>query len=148
MMDLSLMSKFLVQGKDAEKILNRISTNNVSVPNGKIVYTQWLNERGTIEADLTVTRMAEDVYMVICSDLAHRHVETWLRHHIPPDAHAVVTDVTSGYAMINLQGPKSRELLSRVTSADISNEGFPIYHNAGNRCPLCPGSGFPGNLSR
>jgi 4-methylaminobutanoate oxidase (formaldehyde-forming) len=125
LMDLSLMSKFLVQGKDAERILNRISTNNVSVPTGKIVYTQWLNERGTIEADLTVTRLAEDAYMVICSDLAHRHVETWLRRHIPPEAHAVVTDVTSGYAMLNLQGPNSRELLSRVTSADISNEAFP-----------------------
>ena len=125
LMDLSLMSKFLVQGKDAEKILNRISTNNVSVPDGKITYTQWLNERGTIEADLTVTRIAEDTYMVICSDLAHRHVETWLRRHIPSDAHAIVTDVTSGYAMINLQGPNSRQLLSRITSADISNEAFP-----------------------
>ena len=125
LMDLSLMSKFLVQGKDAEKVLNLISTNNVAVPVGKIVYTQWLNECGTIEADLTVTRLAEATYMVICSDLAHRHVETWLRRHIPTDAHVVVTDVTSGYAMINLQGPKSRELLSRVTSADISNEAFP-----------------------
>jgi len=119
------MSKFLVQGKDAEELLNFISTNNVSVPVGKIVYTQWLNERGTIEADLTVTRLAEDAYMVICSDLAHRQVETWLKDHIPPEAHAFVTDMTSGYAMINLQGPKSRELLSRVTSADISNEAFP-----------------------
>jgi len=125
LMDLSLMSKFLVQGKDAQKILNRISTNNVAVPNGKIVYTQWLNECGTIEADLTVTRLSEDSYMVICSDLAHRHVETWLRNHITPDMHAAVVDVTSGYAMINLQGPKSRQLLSRVTSADISNKSFP-----------------------
>ena len=125
MMDLSLMSKFLVQGKDAEKILNLISTNDVSVPVGKIIYTQWLNERGTIEADLTVTRMAEEAYMVICSDLAHRHVETWLKKHIPPEAHTTVTDVTSGYAMINLQGPKSRQLLGRVTHADISNEAFP-----------------------
>ena len=125
MMDLSLMSKFLVQGKDAEKVLNLISTNDVSVPVGKIIYTQWLNERGTIEADLTVTRMADDKYMVICSDLAHRHVETWLRKHILPEAHATVIDVTSGYAMINLQGPKSRQLLSRLTHADISNEAFP-----------------------
>jgi len=125
MMDLSLMSKFLVQGKDVEKILNWISTNDVAGPVGKITYTQWLNERGTIEADLTVTRMAEDAYIVICSDLAHRHVETWLKKHVPPEAYASVTDVTSGYAMINLQGPKSRQLLSRLTHADISNEAFP-----------------------
>ncbi|MFC2063507.1 FAD-dependent oxidoreductase [Chloroflexota bacterium] len=125
LMDLSLMSKFLVQGKDAEKFLNRISTNNVAVPDGKIVYTQWLNERGTIEADLTVTRLSEHTYMVICSDLAHKHVETWLKRHIPPQAHVFITDVTSGYAMINIQGPNSRKLLSRVTSADISNDSFP-----------------------
>ena len=125
LMDLSLMSKFLVQGKDAEKFLNRLSTNNVAVPNGKIVYTQWLNEHGKIEADLTVTRLADDIYMVVSSDLAHRRVETWLRKHIPADAHVTITDVTSGYAMINVQGPKSRELLSRVTSDDISNEAFP-----------------------
>ncbi|MFH2037824.1 MAG: FAD-dependent oxidoreductase [Chloroflexota bacterium] len=125
MMDLSLMSKFLVQGTDVEKILNLISTNDVSGSIGKITYTQWLNERGTIEADLTVTRMSDDKYMVICSDLAHRHVETWLKKNIPPEAHASVTDVTSGYAMINLQGPKSRQLLSRLTHADISNEAFP-----------------------
>ncbi len=125
LMDLSLMSKFLVQGRDAEAILNRISTNDVSIPVGKIVYTEWLNERGTIEADLTVTRVAEDAFLVICSDLAHRHVETWLKRHIPPEAHAFVTDVTSGYAMINVQGPKSRQLLSRVTNTDLSNEAFP-----------------------
>jgi len=125
LMDLSLMSKFLVQGRDAEKVLNRISTNNMCVPVGKIVYTQWLNEQGTIEADLTVTKIDEETFMVLCSDAAHRHVETWIKKNTPPGAHAIVTDVTSGYAMINLQGPKSRQLLSRVTHDDISNEAFP-----------------------
>jgi len=125
LMDLSLMSKFLVQGRDAEKYLNLICTNNVSVPVGKIVYTQWLNETGTIEADLTVTRMAEDRYMVLCADAAHTHVESWLHKYIPKEAHAFVTDVTSGYAMINVQGPKSRELITSATSADLSNDAFP-----------------------
>ena len=125
LMDLSLMSKFLVQGRNAEAFLNQISTKNVSVPVGKIVYTQWLNERGTIEADLTVTRIAEDAYLVICSDIVHRHVETWLKRHIQPEQHVFITDVTSSYAMINVQGPKSRQLLSRVTHADMSNEAFP-----------------------
>jgi 4-methylaminobutanoate oxidase (formaldehyde-forming) len=125
LMDLSLMSKFLVQGREAEKYLNRICANNVSVPVGKIVYTQWLNERGLIEADLTVTRLAEDRYMVLCSDAAHTHVENWMKKKIPADAHVFVTDVTSGYAMINVQGPKSRELISAITSADMSNEAFP-----------------------
>ena len=80
---------------------------------------------GTLEADLTVTKLDEDRFWVVASDTAHRHAETWMRRHIG-DAHAFVTDVTSGYAQINIQGPRSRELLASVTSADMSNEAFPF----------------------
>jgi 4-methylaminobutanoate oxidase (formaldehyde-forming) len=125
LIDYSVMSKFLVQGRDAEKALNRICANNVAVPVGRCVYTQWLNERGTIEADLTVTRLAEDAFLVVCADGAYTSVKTWLSRHIPPDAHALVTDVTAGYSILNLQGPKSRQLLSKVTHADLSNQAFP-----------------------
>jgi 4-methylaminobutanoate oxidase (formaldehyde-forming) len=125
LMDLTHMSKFLVQGREAEKYLNRICANNVAVPVGKIVYTQWLNKRGTIEADMTVTRLAEDCYLLILVDAAHTHCLTWLKDHIPPEAHVFVTDVTSGYNILNVQGPKSRQLISALTSADLSNEGFP-----------------------
>ena len=125
LMDLTHMSKLLVQGRDAERVLNRICANNVAVPAGRIVYTQWLNERGTIEADLTVTRLAEDCYLLVLVDSIHRHVVRWLEEHIPPDAHATVTDVTSGYNIINVQGPQSRQLVSRLTTADMSNGAFP-----------------------
>jgi len=125
LMDLTHMSKFLVQGRDAEQALNRICANNVAVPVGRIVYTQWLNERGTIEADMTVTRLAEDAYLLIVVDKAHTHVETWLKEHLPPDAHVFATDVTSGYNIINVQGPKSRQLISGLTSADMTNQAFP-----------------------
>ena len=125
LMDLTHMSKFLVQGRDAEKALNRICANNVAVPVGRIVYTQWLNERGTIEADMNVTRLAQDCYLLVVVDLAHTHVETWLKHHIPPEAYVFVTDVTSGYNILNGQGPKSRELISSLTNVDMSNEAFP-----------------------
>jgi glycine cleavage system aminomethyltransferase T/glycine/D-amino acid oxidase-like deaminating enzyme len=125
LMDLTHMSKLLVQGRDAEKVLNRICANNVAVPVGRIVYTQWLNERGTIEADLTVTRLAEEVYLLVLVDSIHRHVVTWLKDHIPPEAHAFVTDVTSGYNIISVQGPKSRQLLGGLTGADLSNQAFP-----------------------
>ncbi len=125
LMDLTHMSKLLVQGRDAEKALNRICANNVAVPVGRVVYTQWLNERGTIEADLTVTRLAEDCYLLILVDSIHRHVVGWLEQHIPADAHVFVTDVTSGYNIINVHGPKSRQLVSGLTSADMSNEAFP-----------------------
>jgi len=125
-MDMSFMAKFLVQGRDAGRLLNHLSGNNVDGPSGLITYTQWLNERGTIEADLTVTKLDDERYWVVAADNAHRHVETWMRRHFPDDAHAFVTDVTSGWAQINVQGPRSRELMQSVTSADMSNEAFPF----------------------
>jgi glycine cleavage system aminomethyltransferase T/glycine/D-amino acid oxidase-like deaminating enzyme len=125
LMDLTHMSKLLVQGRDAEKVLNRICANNVAVPVGRIVYTQWLNQRGTIEADLTVTRLAEDCYLLVLVDSIHRHVVGWLEKHIPAEAHVFVTDVTSGYNIINVQGPKSRQLIGGLTTADMSNKAFP-----------------------
>jgi heterotetrameric sarcosine oxidase gamma subunit len=120
------MGKLLVQGRDAEKVLNWICANNVAVPVGRCVYTQWLNERGRIEADLTVTRLAEDQYLVLTGDGTITAVQAWLKRNIPPDAHAFVTNVTSAYSVLNIQGPKSRDLLSRVTNADMSNEAFPF----------------------
>jgi glycine cleavage system aminomethyltransferase T/glycine/D-amino acid oxidase-like deaminating enzyme len=125
-MDMSFMAKFLVQGRDAGRLLNHLSGNNVDGSTGLITYTQWLNERGTIEADLTVTKLDDERYWVVAADNAHRHVETWMRRHFPDDAHAFVTDVTSGWAQINVQGPRSRELMQSVTSADMSNEAFPF----------------------
>jgi 4-methylaminobutanoate oxidase (formaldehyde-forming) len=126
LMDMSFMAKFQVQGRDAGKVLNHISANNVDGPDGQITYTQWLNEGGTLEADLTVTRLDQERYFVVASDTAHRHVEAWLKRQIPDGAHAFVTDVTSGYGQINIQGPLSRKLLQTVTTADLSNEAFPF----------------------
>jgi len=127
-MDMSFMAKFLVQGRDAGRILNFISANNVDGPTGMITYTQWLDEAGKLQADLTVTKLGDEKFWVVASDTAHRHVETWMRRHIEADAgaHAFVTDVTSGYAQINVQGPRSRELMQSITSHDLSNEAFPF----------------------
>jgi 4-methylaminobutanoate oxidase (formaldehyde-forming) len=126
LMDMSFMSKFLVQGRDAACLLNYISANDVDGDPGVITYTQWLNEGGTLEADLTVTKLDAERFWVVASDTAHRHAETWMRRHIATDAHAFVTDVTSAYAQINIQGPRSRELMQSVTSCDMSNEAFPF----------------------
>ena len=125
LMDLTPMSKFLIQGRDAEKVLNHICAREIDVEIGRCVYTTWLNERGTIEADLTVTRLAEDQYQVVCSWSIHTHVLTWFKRHVPPEAQLTITDVTSAYSLINIQGPKSRQLLSKLTSADMSNPAFP-----------------------
>jgi glycine cleavage system aminomethyltransferase T/glycine/D-amino acid oxidase-like deaminating enzyme len=124
-MDMSFMAKFHVQGRDAAAQLERISANEVAAESGRITYTQWLNERGKLEADLTVTKLGDEEFFVVASDTAHRHAETWMRRHFG-DSHAFVTDVTSGYAQINVQGPLSRELMAAVTHADMTNEAFPF----------------------
>jgi len=125
-MDMTFMGKFLVQGRDAGKVLDYLSANSVNGPVDTITYTQWLNERGTIEADVTVTKLSEEKFIVVVTDTMHRHVETWLRRHIPADAHCFVTDITGGIGQLNVQGPRSRELLQSITSADLSNEAFPF----------------------
>jgi 4-methylaminobutanoate oxidase (formaldehyde-forming) len=126
LMDMSFMAKFLVQGKDAGRVLEQVSANRVDGPAELITYTQWLNQAGKLEADLTVTKLDGERYLVVASDTAHRHAETWLRRHIPDDARAFVTDVTSGFAQLNVQGPRSRQLLQSVTSTDLSNQAFPF----------------------
>jgi glycine cleavage system aminomethyltransferase T/glycine/D-amino acid oxidase-like deaminating enzyme len=128
-MDMSFMSKFLVQGRDAGALLERLSANRVNGEPGVITYTQWLNDGGTLEADLTVTKLDDDRFWVVASDTAHRHAETWMRRHIGDDV-VTVTDVTPAYAQINIQGPRSRELLASVTGHDVSNEAFPFRHAA------------------
>jgi len=125
-MDMSFMGKFLVQGRDAGEFLNYLSANDVDGEDGYITYTQWLNDDGRLEADLTVIRFDAERFMVVASDTAHRHVETWMRRHIRPDQHVFVTDVTSAWGQLNVQGPKSRELLQSLTSADLSNDAFPF----------------------
>ena len=123
--DMSFMSKFLVQGRDAGRLLASISAGPVNGAPGVITYTQWLTDAATLEADLTVTKLDDERFWVVATDTAHRHVETWMQRHINADMAVSVTDVTSGYAMISLQGPNSRRLLQAVTSVDVSNDAFP-----------------------
>lgn len=125
LMDLTSMSKILVQGNDTEKVLNNICANDVSVPAGKVVYTQWLNERGGMEADLTVTRLAEDKYLIISAGDFYTHDMLWLKKYIPSNSHTFITDMTSAYTLLNIQGPKSRELIQRITTLDVSKDAFP-----------------------
>ncbi len=125
LMDMSFMSKFRVEGKDAGRLLNQLSGNNVDAEPGRITYTQWLNEGGTLEADLTVTKFDDRHYFVVASDTAHRHVETKMKR-LFADNHAFCSDVTSAYAQINIQGPRSRELMQSLTTANLSNEAFPF----------------------
>jgi len=126
LMDMSFMSKFMVQGRDAGKVLNYISASSVDGKANQITYTPWLNESGKIEADVTVTKLNKDNYFVVVTDTMHRHAETWLRRHIPHEDHAFVADMTSAYGQLNIQGPRSRELMQSITSVDLSNAAFPF----------------------
>ena len=124
--DQSSFAKFLVQGPDAEAVLNHISANNMSVPVGKVVYTQWLNERGGIEADLTVTREAPDRYLVVTAAATQTHDFSWLERNIPAGARVTAVDVSSSMAVLGVMGPRARDLLAQLTEADLSNEAFPF----------------------
>lgn len=123
--DQSSFCKYQIEGSDAVAFLNRVCCNNIDVAVGKMVYTQWLNERGGIEADVTVTRLAEDRYLVVSGVAAQVRDIDWLRRN-KGDFNVVITDMTSAYAVVTVMGPKSRETLQKLTSADMSNEGFPF----------------------
>jgi len=126
LLDLSTFAKFLLQGRDVERVLGQVCANDVAVEPGRIVYTQWLNDRGGIESDLTITRLADDCYMIVTAFSSQTRDFHWLKSHIPDDAHAVLTDVTSGTAILGIMGPKARDLLQSLTPDDLSNDAFPF----------------------
>ena len=124
--DQTSFAKFQLSGRDALSVLNQVSANEIDVAPGRTVYTQWLNDRGGIEADLTVTRVAGDEFLIVTSATSQMRDFHWLKNHIPHGAHAHLTDVTSGYAVLSIMGPKARDLLASVTSNDVGNEAFPF----------------------
>ena len=124
--DQSSFSKYLVKGRDACAALQRICSNDVDLAPGRLVYTHWLNERGGIEAELTVTRLAEDEFLVVSAAGATRRDLAWLARHVDGDARAVVVDVTAQWAVLGVMGPKSREVVGEVTGADLSTGVFPF----------------------
>ena len=125
MYDMSSFGKLRVEGRDAERFLNYICGAEMSVPVGKIVYTQFLNHRGGIEADVTVTRLAETAYLVVTPAATRLADETWLRRHLG-DYQVVITDVTAGEAVLAVMGPKARALLQAVSPNDFSNAANPF----------------------
>ncbi|TDL90498.1 GcvT family protein [Meridianimarinicoccus aquatilis] len=123
--DMSSFGKLRVEGADAETFLNHVAGGNMSVPVGKIVYTQFLNSRGGIEADVTITRLSDSVYLVVTPAATRLADETWLRRHVG-DQRVVITDVTAGEAVLAIMGPNSRKLLQAVSPNDFSNIANPF----------------------
>ena len=124
--DQSSFAKFRLEGRDSLTILNQVCANDVDVRAGRIVYTQWLNERGGIEADLTVTRLSHEAFLVVTAAETEVRDFHWLKVRIPADARCVLTNVTSAMGVISLMGPRSRALLQSLTPNDLSNETFPF----------------------
>ena len=126
MFEQTSFSKFLVQGKDATNLLNRIATANLDVEIGRVVYTQFLNKKGGVEADLTITRINENEFLIVTAAFTATHVEAWIRENIEEGDHCFIVDISGAYSMLNLQGPNARDLLSNLSSTDFSNSSFPF----------------------
>ncbi len=123
--DMSSFGKLRIEGPDVEAFLNHVCGNDMSVLAGKIVYTQFLNAAGGIEADVTVTRLSETAYLVVTPAATRLADETWMRRHIG-DHQVVITDVTAGEGVLAVMGPNARKLLQAVSPADFSNDTNPF----------------------
>jgi len=124
--DQTSFSKYLLTGPGAEAGLQWLCTNGVAVEPGRTVYTGLLNDRGTYESDITVTRLSAQEYLLVASAATTERDQDHIRRQLPPGCAATLTDVTSAYAVYGVMGPRSRELLSRLSGADLSDEAFPF----------------------
>jgi len=124
--DQSSFGKLLLQGPDAEAALQRLCANDVAVPPGRVVYTAMLNPRGGIESDLTVTRLADEAYLIVTGAAQAVRDADWIRRNMGEGARAILTDVTSAYATLSVMGPSARVLLQRLTPDDLSHGAFPF----------------------
>lgn len=124
--DQTSFAKFTLKGPDAEAALSWIAANDVARPVGSLVYTQMLNDKGGIEADLTCYRVAEDDYYIVTGTGFATHDFDWISKNIPAGLNAQLVDVTSGWSVLSLMGPRARDILRKVTRDDVSNEALPF----------------------
>lgn len=125
--DQSSFGKILVQGRDAEAFMQRVCANDMSAKPGRVVYSPMLNDRGGIESDVVVLCLAAGQYLLVTGTAQIVRDMAWLRDAIGADEFVSLTDVSSGFAILSVQGPRSRELLAKVSSSDLSNAAFPYY---------------------
>jgi len=124
--ELTPFAKLELQGVDVEAFMQRLCANDVGGPPGRVTYTQLLNEHGGIEADVTVSRLAENCYLLVTGAGSAVHDAHWIRRHLNPDMRVAMTDVTSAWAVFGIMGPRSRDLLASLSHADLSAEAFPF----------------------
>ena len=124
--DLSSFGKIMVMGRDAEAVLQRIACNDVAVEPGRIVYTQFLNETGGIEADVTITRLSSDRFIVVTPAATVRRDLNWITRHTPEDAHCMAIDTTVMESVLVVMGPEARDFLQPIIPQSLANEDFPF----------------------
>ena len=124
--DLSAFTKVEVIGTDALEVCQRAATADVDTALGKVTYSLFLNDRGGIELDGTITRLDTDRFLVVTPSFSHAKTMAYLRR-VARDLQAEIVDCTSGWATIGVMGPASRELMTRVSPADWSNSAHPLY---------------------
>jgi glycine cleavage system aminomethyltransferase T/glycine/D-amino acid oxidase-like deaminating enzyme len=126
LIDQTSFCKFEVEGPGALVFLNRLCANQIDRPVGKVIYTQMCNDRGTIECDMTIGRLAEDKFLIVVGTAFGLRASWWIENHMPDDGTVSFKEMTSAYAVINVIGPKTRTLLEKTSNADLSNKGFPF----------------------
>ena len=126
--DQSSFAKFELRGRDAMAALDWICANDLSRPAGRLTYTQLLNTRGGIEADLTVARLAEDHFYIVTGTGFRTHDLAWINEHIPAGSNLAVEDITEAWGTLSLMGPLARQILEKVTKSDVSNAAFGFGH--------------------
>ena len=139
LLDQTSFAKFSLKGPDAAQALNWIAAGNVDRAVGSLTYTQMLNPRGGIEADVTVARLAADAFYIVTGTGFATHDFNWIARNLPDGCRATLSDVTSGSSVLSLMGPDAREILSRICPDDLSNAGFPFgtaQHISVARCPV------------
>ncbi|MEP6678405.1 MAG: FAD-dependent oxidoreductase, partial [Betaproteobacteria bacterium] len=124
--DQTSFSKFVLKGRDALAVLQRLCANEIDVPVGRMVYTAMLNARGGFESDLTITRIAERAFFILTGSAQTTRDFHWIERHIAPDVHAALFDVTSAHSVIALMGPQAEALLRQVSPDDLSKAGLPF----------------------
>ena len=128
LIDQTSFSKFELSGRGAAAALQRLAAADVDKPVGSVIYTQLCNERGGIECDLTLSRLDDSHFYIVTGSAFGTHDLHWIRSHLPPDDSAVIRDVTSARAVINLCGPLARNVLEKVTEEDVGNAALPFAH--------------------
>ncbi len=148
LIDQTSFAKFEITGAGTEAALQRIAANDLSGPPGKAVYTQLCNEKGGIEADVTLVHVGPDHFYLITGSGFGVRDSGWVAKHLPPSVQ--IRDVTNALAVINICGPRSRDILQSVTDADISNAAFPFFGarriDVGHATVLAVRVGYVGEL--